>query len=52
MDNEYTAYCFDEACTYIYTQMAGEDGKTPRFEEDMEVVRKNSALNMMLNGEL
>lgn len=28
--DEYTAYCLDEACTYIMIQI--EDGKEPRFK--------------------
>lgn len=50
--DEYTAFCFDEACTYITNMMRGEDQKTPRFEEDEDVVRRNTTLEMMMNGTL
>lgn len=52
LDNEYTAYCFDEACAYILNKMTGDDAKTPRFEEDKDVVRNNTTLEMMLEGKL
>lgn len=29
--DEYTAYCFDEACLYIWNMM--EDGKEPKFKK-------------------
>ena len=31
IDDEYTAFCFDEACAYIVAQM--RDGKEPRFRK-------------------
>lgn len=30
--DEYTAYCFDEACAYIKVKMSGEDKVKPRFK--------------------
>lgn len=43
---EYPAYCFDEACYYIITQL--NDNKKPRFPEDR---RKNPLLRKMEMGQ-
>jgi hypothetical protein len=43
IDEEYTAYCFDEACAYIIAQM--EDKKTPHFKEDE---KENKGLQILL----
>lgn len=32
LDDEYTAFCFDEACLYIITQL--EDKKKPHFRDE------------------
>lgn len=29
--NDYEAFCFDEACTYIIREMSKEDPKEPNF---------------------
>lgn len=34
IEDEYTAFCFDEACMYIITQLENE--KIPRWVEDIE----------------
>ena len=44
LEDEYTAYCFDEACAYIYSQI--KDGKKGIFEEDK---KENKGLQMLLN---
>lgn len=43
---EYPAYCFDEACYYIITQL--NDNKKPRFPEDR---RTNPLLRKMEMGQ-
>jgi len=38
-EDEYTAFCFDEACAYILHKMTGDGkkkGETPRWSEDRE----------------
>lgn len=35
VEDEYTAYCFDEACLYIMTML--EQKKEPIFEEEKDV---------------
>ena len=32
--DDYTAYCFDEACMYILQEI--RDKKTPRFKDDIK----------------
>lgn len=32
IEDEYTAYCFDEVCVYILTKI--ENGQLPHFVED------------------
>lgn len=34
VDDEYTAYCFDEACLYILNML--NDNKKPMFDDDKE----------------
>lgn len=43
----YTAFCFDEACTYILTCLQAEDKKGKKknklyFDEDLEKVQQQS----------
>ncbi|NFR85399.1 hypothetical protein FDE85_01080 [Clostridium botulinum] len=32
LTNDYEAFCFDEACVYIMSEMNKEDAQEPRFE--------------------
>ncbi|HBZ6635219.1 hypothetical protein FDB55_13200 [Clostridium botulinum] len=34
LTNDYEAFCFDEACVYIMSEMNKEDAQEPRFEND------------------
>ena len=34
--NDYEAFCFDECCTYILSELNKENAKEPRFEDDNE----------------
>lgn len=34
LEDEYTSYCFDEACAFIISKM--NDGEVPRFKVKME----------------
>ena len=43
LEDEYTAYCFDEACAYIYSEI--QDGKKAKFEEDK---KENAGLKLLL----
>jgi hypothetical protein len=46
--DEYTAFCFDEACEYIITKL--EDGKKPCFiEDEIENKIENRGLQMLLS---
>lgn len=38
IEDEYTAYCMDEACTYIIRQL--EAGETPVFEHKVSSMRE------------
>ncbi|MCD3254339.1 hypothetical protein [Clostridium botulinum] len=40
IEDEYTAYCFDEACSYMLTQLQKEE--PPQFYFDDEVQTKNN----------
>lgn len=44
---DYEAYCFDECCSYILSQI--RDGKEPAFETNKE---KNSVLEDLIAGRL
>lgn len=46
IDDDYAAYCFDEACAYIIGQL--KQDKTPRFEEDESLVKKNPLLQQLM----
>lgn len=48
LEDNYAAYCFDEACAYMYKQI--QDGKTPKFEEDKDLVRQNPLLQKMIDN--
>nr|DAM98048.1 MAG TPA: hypothetical protein [Caudoviricetes sp.] len=56
-DDPYTRYCFDEACTYLYSMMQPDkDGHTkePIFEEDRkkkETKYNNPGLELLLGKE-
>lgn len=41
----YEAYCFDEACAYIISEL--QEKKTPRFPEDR---KSNPLLQKMMSG--
>ena len=47
IEDEYVAYCFDEACAYIFGQL--EAGKIPHYTENR---RENNALQKLVAGEL
>lgn len=38
-EDEYTAYCFDEACLYILNML--NDNKKPIFDDDVKVNKNN-----------
>ncbi|MCD3223784.1 hypothetical protein G8V04_14360 [Clostridium botulinum C/D] len=40
IEDEYTAYCFNEACSYILNQMQQEE--PPKFKFDDEVSKGNN----------
>lgn len=56
-DDPYTRYCFDEACTYLYSKMQPDkDGHTqkPVFEEDRKKTKSkhnNPGLELLLSKE-
>ncbi|MGY0372473.1 hypothetical protein [Clostridium sp. JNZ J1-5] len=41
--NDYEAYCFDEACTYILSEMSKEDAREPRFVDNEQVNKQNNS---------
>ena len=42
LTDEYEAFCFDEACTYIISELNKEDAKEPNF--DLETPSNNDDL--------
>ena len=44
-DDEYTAYCFDEACAYFLSELS--ENKQPHFKEDE---KSNPTLNKLVAG--
>lgn len=38
----YEAFCFDEACTYILSEMSKEDAKEPKFIDDEQTNKTNN----------
>ena len=44
-DDEYTAYCFDEACAYFLSELS--EKKEPHFAEDE---KSNPTLNKLVAG--
>ena len=47
LQNEYDAYCFDEACAYIQLQL--KEGKEPVFEEDKKQKHFKKASDLYKN---
>ena len=53
LDSEYECFCFDEACTFILSELNQENPKTPKWEEsknDEENDNKNTIEWMMKNS--
>lgn len=48
----YTAFCFDEACTYIIGKMNQKDGPQPVWDEDRKKVKKQYGSFSQLYGSL
>lgn len=51
MEDKYTRYCFNEACTYLYNMMQPDkDGhrNEPRFKEDKKSKTNNPGLDLFL----
>ena len=44
-DDEYVAYCFDEACAYFLSELA--EKKTPHFQDDE---KSNPTLTKLVAG--
>lgn len=40
--NNYEAFCFDEACTYILSEISKEDAREPRFVDNEQVNKQNN----------
>lgn len=40
--NDYEAFCFDESCTYILSEMSKEDAREPRFIDDEDKNKQNN----------
>lgn len=45
IEDEYTAFCFDEACMYIIGKIRDEE-ETPLFREDIKENSKKSFLDI------
>ncbi|BDR64017.1 Uncharacterised protein [Clostridium tetani] len=43
LTNDYEAFCFDEACTYILAEMSKENGTEPKFEDNKNVNKQNNS---------
>ena len=50
IDDEYTAFCFDEACDYIISQL--EQDKKPRWREDVKTKKEIRKDNLLLAEKL
>ncbi len=48
LTGEYEAFCFDEACTYIVSELNKEDAKEPNF--DLESPKNNDDLIAYFNA--
>ena len=46
IEEEYTAFCLDEACAYIHAQLEKEDAK-PRWIDKQEEEKKNGLEYLM-----
>ncbi|ARC85641.1 hypothetical protein U732_1125 [Clostridium argentinense CDC 2741] len=42
LKNDYEAFCFDEACTYILSNMQNEDSPRPKFIDDKQTNKNNN----------
>lgn len=42
INNDYEAFCFDECCTYMLSELNKENPREPRFEDEHE---KNNTNN-------
>ena len=53
IEDDYIAFCFDEACLYIESQLSKENGPRPRWADNKVVSSKpknNSKLISVING--
>lgn len=41
LNNDYEAFCFDEACIYILNKMQEENAPTPKFETEKDIKNNN-----------
>jgi len=46
IDDEYIAYCFDEACTYIINQL--KDDKKPHWKQEKGNRSNNPGLKLLM----
>lgn len=49
LTNDYEAFCFDEACTYILSEMSKEDGREPKFDDKNKNKTNNNDVIEWLN---
>lgn len=45
INNDYEAFCFDEACIYILNKLQEEGTPSPKFNEDLEAKRNKKNNN-------
>lgn len=48
--DEYTAFCFNEACSYIYNMMTGENPQEPNFHSETVHVKSMSEFYSSMEG--
>lgn len=42
LENDYDAFCFDEACDYVLSEISKEDAKEPKFIDDEQTNKTNN----------
>ncbi|WP_315114554.1 hypothetical protein [uncultured Clostridium sp.] len=43
LTNDYEAFCFDEACTYILNEMLKENAREPKFMDNEKINKTNNS---------
>lgn len=44
IENDYDAFCFDEACDYILSELSKEKSRTPKWEDEKQDIREKKSM--------